>query len=110
MARRQQHLQLVKNKTERETQPKGHSPHARDNQLQVGSIGDSIRPLVAEILIFTYRSAGGGGSRCPLLVFVALWQVHRGVTGFHLVRDKKVEKKSVSGINLRVCRIVLIHT
>ena len=65
-----QHLQLIK-KTERETQPKGHSPHARDNQLQVGTRGDPIRPLVAEILIFTYRSAGGVGK--PLLVFVALW-------------------------------------
>ncbi len=34
-------------KTERETQPKGHSLHARsNNQLQVGSIGDPIRRLV----------------------------------------------------------------
>ena len=29
-------------------------------------------------------------------------------TGFHPVWDKKVEKKSGSGINLRVCRIVTI--
>jgi hypothetical protein len=36
-----QHLQLIE-KTERETQPKGHSPHARDNQLQVGTRGDPI--------------------------------------------------------------------
>jgi hypothetical protein len=36
-----QHLQLIK-KTERETEPKWHSPHARDNQLQVGSRGDPI--------------------------------------------------------------------
>jgi hypothetical protein len=26
-------------------------PHARDNQLQVGSSGDPIQPLVAEILL-----------------------------------------------------------
>ncbi len=65
-----QQLQLVK-KTERETQPKGHSPHARDNQLQVGSIGDPIRPLVAELLIFTYRSAGGGEAAARLCGVVA---------------------------------------
>ena len=36
-----QHLQLIK-KTERETEPKWHLQHARDNQLQVGSRGDPI--------------------------------------------------------------------
>jgi len=41
---------------ERETKAKGLLPHAHDNQLQVGSSGDPIRPLVAEILIFTFIS------------------------------------------------------
>ena len=54
-------------KTERETKAKGLSPHARDNQLQVGSSGDPIRPLVAEILIFTFISREG---KSPLLSFV----------------------------------------
>ena len=36
------------------------------------------------------------------------WVVRQ--TGFHPVWYKKVEKKSVSGINLRVCRIVTIPT
>ncbi len=54
-------------KTECETKAKGLSPHARDNQLQVGSSGDPIRPLVAEILIFTFISREG---KSPLLSFV----------------------------------------
>ena len=51
-------------KTERETKAKGLSPHARDNQLQVGSSGDPIRPLVAEILIFTFISREGKSLLC----------------------------------------------
>ena len=46
-------------KTECETKAKGLSPHARDNQLHVGSSGDLIRPLVAEILIFYLHQPGG---------------------------------------------------
>jgi hypothetical protein len=52
---------------ERETKAKGLSPHARNNQLQVGSSGDPIRPLVAEILIFTFISREG---KSPILSFV----------------------------------------
>ena len=50
-------------KTDREKKAKGLSPHARDNQLQVGSSGGPIRPLVAEILIF-YLSSAGRENRC----------------------------------------------
>jgi hypothetical protein len=32
------------------------------------------------------------------------------LTGFHPVRDKKVEKNPSLGINLRVCGIVMIPT
>lgn len=50
-------------KNDREKKAKGLSPHARDNQLQVGSSGGPIRPLVAEILIF-YLSSAGRENRC----------------------------------------------
>ena len=53
-------------KTDREKKAKGLSPHARDNQLRVGSSGGPIRPLVAEILIFTFISWEG---KSPLLSF-----------------------------------------
>lgn len=53
-------------KTERETKAKGLSPHARDNQLQVGSSGGPIRPLVAEILIFYLHRQGGKITARPL--------------------------------------------
>ena len=53
-------------KTERETKAKGLSPHARDNQLQVGSSGGPIRPLVAEILIFYPHRQGGKITARPL--------------------------------------------
>jgi len=52
---------------EPETKAKGLLPHARDNQLHVGSSGDPIRPLVAEILIFTFISREGKS----LLLFCA---------------------------------------
>ena len=51
-------MRELSKKTERETKAKGLSPHARDNQLQVGSSGDPIRPLVAEILIFYLHQPG----------------------------------------------------
>ena len=60
-------------KTEREIKETWLSPHARVNQLQLGSNGDPIRPLVAEMLnIYTYWSARGGK---PLLVFACCTRV-----------------------------------
>ena len=56
-------------KTERETKETWLLPHVRGNQLQVGSSGNPIQPLVAEILNI-YQLIGGGGE--PLLVFVVL--------------------------------------
>ena len=58
--------ELCQKKTERETKAKGLSPHARDNQLQVGSSGGPIRPLVAEILIFYPHRQGGKITARPL--------------------------------------------
>ena len=63
-----QHLHRNENqlkKTERETKETRLWPHARDNQLQVGSSGDPIQPLVAEILNI-YQLIGGGGESCCL--------------------------------------------
>ena len=76
-------------KTERETKAKGLSPHARDNQLQVGSSGDPIRPLVAEILII-YLLIGRGGGK-PLCLCGAV------VAGSQ--RLKKNRKKTNNDIN-----------
>jgi hypothetical protein len=63
-----QHLHRYENqlkKTKRETKEKWLSPHARDNQLQVGSSGDPIRPLVAEILnIYLLIGQGRKAAAC----------------------------------------------
>jgi len=63
----QTHAQARKHSGHKDKQPKETwlSPHARDKQLQVGSSGDPIRPLVAEMLnINLLIGQGGKGAAC----------------------------------------------
>jgi hypothetical protein len=61
-------------KKEREKQSKWVSPHVRGNQLQVGSNGNPIRPLVAKILDI-YLLIGRGGLLLLVLVCVVCCDV-----------------------------------
>jgi hypothetical protein len=58
-----------KTKTKHETPEKGILLHMRGNQLQVGSNGGPIQPLVAKINIRLYYLIGLGGE-LPLTLIV----------------------------------------
>ena len=70
--------QASKHSSHKDKQPKETwlSPHARDIQLQVGSSGDPIRPLVAEILNINLLIGQGGKCAACLCGRCVCWLAH----------------------------------